>query len=93
MPNKRFPLPLQSVEFLIPLLAENPEKSEYYRKVTPKGIRTIFFYVADSTNADTNADNNGAYTKTRNATKLYTIAVGQVFIVIEMMLSIFTNST
>ena len=32
-------------EFLIPLLTENPEKSEYYRKVTPKGVRTNFFYV------------------------------------------------
>ena len=69
-----------SAEFLIPLLAENPEKSEYYRKVTPKGIRTIFFYVADSTNADINADDNGAYIKRRNTTKLYTIATGQVFI-------------
>ena len=81
-----------SAEFLIPLATENLEKSEYYRRVTPKGIRTIFFYVADSTNADTNADNNGAYTKTRNTTKLYTIATGQVFIVIEMMLSIVTIS-
>ena len=70
-----------SVEFLIPPLAENPEKSKYYRKVMPKGVRTSFFYVTDSTNADINADDNGANTKTINATKLYTIATGQVFIV------------
>ena len=49
-----------SGELLISLLAENPEKSEFYRKVTPKGIRTNFFYVTDSTNADINADDNGA---------------------------------
>ena len=70
-----------SAEFLILLLAENPEKSECYRKVTPKGVRTNFFYVTDSTNTDINADDNGTYTKTRNTTKLYTIATGQVFIV------------
>ena len=44
-------------------------------------MRTNFFYVTDSTNADINADDNGAYTKMRNTTKLYTIATGQVFIV------------
>ena len=70
-----------SGELLISLLVENPEKSEFYRKVTPKGIRTNFFYVTDSANADINADDNGAYTKTRNTKKLYTIATGQVFIV------------
>ena len=32
-------------EFLIRLLTGNLEKSEYYRKVTPKGVRTNFFYV------------------------------------------------
>ena len=62
-------------EFLIPLLTENPEKSEYYRKVTPN-----FFYVTVSTNIDINAGDNGTYTKTRNTTKLYTIATGQVFL-------------
>ena len=65
-----------SAEFLILLLAENPEKSNYYRKVTPKGVRTDFFYVTDPTNADINADDNGAYNKTRNTTKLCTIATG-----------------
>ena len=70
-----------SAEFLIPLLAENREKSNYYHKVTPKGVRTNFFYVTDPTNADINADDNGAYTKTRNTKKLYTIVTGQVFIV------------
>ena len=69
-----------SAEFLIPLLAENREKSNYYHKVTPKGVRANFFYVTDPTNADINADDNGAYTKTRNTTKLYTIATGQIFI-------------
>ena len=67
-----------SAKFLIPILAENPKKSEYYHKFTPKGVRKI--YVTYSTNAEINADDNGAYTKTRNMTKLYTIATGQVFI-------------
>ena len=58
-----------SAEFLIPLLTENPEKSEYYHKVMSKGVRTNFFYVTDSTNADINADDNRAFTKTRNTTK------------------------
>ena len=44
-------------------------------------MRTNFFYVTDSTNADINADDNGAYTKTRKTTKLSTIPTGQVFIV------------
>ena len=70
-----------SAEFLIPILAENPEKFEYYHKLTPKGVRTNFFYVTDSTNADINADDIGAYTKVINTTNLYTIATGQVFIV------------
>ena len=66
---------------MIPLLAEIPEKSEYYLKVTPKGVRKNFFDVTDSTNADINTDDYRAYTKTRNTTKWYTIATGQVFIV------------
>ena len=70
-----------SAEFLIPILAENPEKFEYYHKFTPKGVRTNFFYVTDSPNADINADDIGAYTKTRNTANLYTIATGQMFIV------------
>ena len=32
-----------STGFLIPLLAENPEKSEYYCQVRPKGAWTNFF--------------------------------------------------
>ena len=65
---------------MIPLLEENPEKSEYYRKVTPKGVQKNFFYVTHSANTDINADDNEAYIKPRNTTKLYAAATGQVFI-------------
>ena len=71
----------KSAEFLIPPVAEHSEKSESYCNVTPKEVRTNFFYVTDPTNADINADDNGAHTKSRNTTKLCTIATGQVFIV------------
>ena len=66
---------------MIPPVAEHSEKSECYCNVTPKEVLTNFFYVTDPTNAEINADDNGAYTKTRNTTKLCTIATGQVFIV------------
>ena len=39
--------------------------------VVPKGIRTNVFYITDATTADINADDNGAYNKTRHITKLY----------------------
>ena len=55
-------------------------------------MRTNFFYVTDSANADINADDNGAYTKMRNTTKLYTIATGKYLLLTEMMLSIITIS-
>ena len=36
-----------------------------------KGIRTNFFYTTDTTTADINAGDNGAYNKTQHTTKLY----------------------
>ena len=82
-----------SAEFLILLLAENLEKSEYYRKVTPKGVRTSFFYVTDSTNADINADDNGTKTLKRETREIYVqLQWGKCLLFIEIMLSIITIS-
>ena len=63
-----------SADFIIQVLRNNPEKSEYYRESPPKGIRTNSFFICDisKTNlADVTADDNGAYIKTRNTTKIY----------------------
>ena len=60
-----------TAEFLVNVLSNNPENSEYFRRPPPKVIRTNFFYITDATTADINADNNGAYNKTRHTTKLY----------------------
>ena len=50
-----------TAEFLINVLSNDLENSEYFRRPPPKGIRTNFFYITDPTTADINADDNGAY--------------------------------
>ena len=60
-----------TAEFLVNVLSNDPENSEYFRWPPPKGIRTNFFYTTDTTTADINAGDNGAYNKTRHTTKLY----------------------
>ena len=59
-------------DFLIRTL-KSPEKSDYFKKTPPKGIRTNLFYVTDRSQtsmADILADDNGAYLKSRSNKKL-----------------------
>ena len=52
----------------------DPFRSEFYLEDAPKGIRSNFFYITDVTKCPMStitADDNGAYIKTRNTTKLY----------------------
>ena len=55
-----------TAEFRIEVLTNSPEKSECYRELPPKGIRTNLFYITDLTKtslANISADYNGAYMK------------------------------
>ena len=58
-----------SAQFLINALTNDPSRSEYYRSSPPKGMRTNYFYITDSSMADVTADDNGAYLKTRKTTR------------------------
>ena len=61
-----------SADFLIHVLTNDPERSEYFRQSLPKGIRTNFFFITDILKTsifDMNADNNGACLKSRNTNK------------------------
>lgn len=72
-------------DFLLNILLE-PEKSEYFCEIPPKGIRTNLFYVTDSSRtsmADILADDNGAYLNSRSNKKLYFCTDGQTYIVRE----------
>ena len=60
-----------TAEFLVNVLSNAFKCVEYFRQPPPKGNRTNFFYITDRTTADINADDNGAYNKTRHTTKLY----------------------
>ena len=69
---------IASADFLINLLANNPERSKYFRQSPPKVIRTNFFFITDisdiwynMTISDMNAENNGGYPKSRNTDKFY----------------------
>ena len=55
-------------ELLIDVLTNSPEKSEYYRELPPKGIRTNLFYITDlakTSLANISTDDNEAYLKSR----------------------------
>ena len=72
-------------DFLIRTL-KSPEKSDYFKKTPPKGIRTNLFYVTDRSQtsmADILADDNGAYLKSRSNKKLYHCTDEKVNIVYE----------
>ena len=72
-------------DFLIRTL-KSPEKSDYFKKTPPKGIRTNLFYVTDRSQtsmADILTDDNGAYLKSRSNKKLYYCTDGKVNIVYE----------
>ena len=63
-----------SAEFLINVLLNEPQKSEYFREKTVKGLRNSYFYVADITQnslQDINADDNGAYKQIRNTSTMF----------------------
>ena len=73
---KRF----SQASFLIGALKE-PENSDYFRKVPPKGIRTTLFYVTDisqTSMSDVLADDNGAYLKSRSNKRYYFCTNGQL---------------
>ena len=61
-------------DFLIHVLANDPERFEYFRQSPPEGTWTNFFFITDISKAsisDINADNNHPYLKSRNANKFY----------------------
>ena len=63
-----------SAKFLIDVLKNNPTSSPFYTKVLPKGIRSNYFYITDTTKCPMShitSDNNGAYVKMRSTNKLY----------------------
>ena len=63
-----------TAHFLVHALMKDPFRSEFYLEDAPKGIRSNFFYITDVTKCPMStitADDNGAYIKTRNTTKLY----------------------
>ena len=65
---------IASSDFLIHILTNDSERSEYFRQSPPKGIRTNFFFITDileTSISDINADYNGAYLKSRNTNKFY----------------------
>ena len=58
-----------SAEFLINVLLNEPQKSEYFRDKTRKGLRNNYIYTVDITQRtlqDINADDNGAHKQIRN---------------------------
>ena len=74
-----------SADFLIPVLTNDPERSEYFRQSPPKGTRTNFFItdISKTSISHINADKNGAYLKSRNINKFYYCDNDQTSIVHE----------
>ena len=67
-------------KFLIDVFSNNPEKSEYFMKSPPTGIRSTYFYITDISKtsiASVKADDNGAYRNTRSTKKMYVIKDGK----------------
>ena len=63
-----------SAKFLIDVLKNNPTSSPFYTEVLPKGIRSKYFDITDTTKCPMShitSDDNGAYVKTRSTNKLY----------------------
>ena len=63
-----------SAKFLIDVFKNNPANSPFYTEVLPKGIRSNYFYITDTTKCPMShitADDNGVYVKTWNTNKLY----------------------
>lgn len=53
-----------TAQFLINALINDPLNSEYFCSTPPKGIRTNYFFINNSSISDVRADDNGAYIKT-----------------------------
>ena len=63
-----------SAKCLIDLLKNSPANFPFYTEVLPKGIRSNYFYITDTTKCPMShitTDDNGTYVKTRNTNKLY----------------------
>ena len=59
---------------MILVLTNDPERSEYFGQSSPKGIRTNSFFIthiSKTSISDINADDNGAYLKSRSTNKFY----------------------
>ena len=67
---------------LIDVFSNNPEKSEYFMKSPPTGIRSTYFYIADISKtsiACVRADDNVAYRNTRCTKKKYVVKDGKTY--------------
>ena len=64
---------IASADLLIHVLTNDPKRFEYFRQSPPKGIRTNFFItdISKTSISDENADENGAYLKSRNTNRFY----------------------
>ena len=65
---------IASADFLIHILTNDSERSEYFRQSPPEGIGTNFFFLTDISKtsiSDINADDNGVYLKSCNTNKFY----------------------
>ena len=61
-------------DFLIHVLINDPQRSEYFKQFPPKGIPINFFFIADISKtliSNINAGSNGAYLKSRNTNNFY----------------------
>ena len=61
-------------DFLIHVLINDLERSEYFKQFPPKRIPINFFFIADISKtliSNINAGSNGAYLKSRNTNKFY----------------------
>ena len=76
-----------TAESPIDVLTNSPEKSEFYRELPLKGIKTNLFYITDLTKtslANISADDNGAYLKSRITNKKLFSGNDQVITVHEV---------
>ena len=68
-------------EFLIDVLVNKAEQSEFFRDKPPKAIRSNYFYIvslAENQMSSITSDDNGAYTDTINNNKYYSCTSGKV---------------
>ena len=76
-----------TAEFLIDVLTKSPEKSENYRELPPKGIRTNLSYIIDlakTSHTNIRANDNEAYFRSRISNKSYFYGNEQIITVHEV---------